>query len=182
MCKTDLTGDTTFWCGGHHTGIAFGVPSQTFIQWCMAIKCYLKVVSAYRPLEQLRRIQVWPAGRGETSQGPYYSRGLPGDDRYGLRMDERWGNGRQYAPREDAHDRCVVLSVMHSAATRRHTLYCGQSLANRSGWISHELMRVFSLQNGVVSAAFRSDSCAQACQVASQLLDIGAQQHDLNAI
>ena len=39
------------------------------------------------------------------------------------------------APQEDAHDRCVVLSVMHSAVTTLHALYCGQSLASRSSWI-----------------------------------------------
>ena len=52
-------------------------------------------------------------------------------------MDERWSSGHQYAPREDAHDRYVVLSVMHSVVTTLHALYYGQSLANSSGLISH---------------------------------------------
>lgn len=47
------------------------------------------------------------AGRSNAPQAPYYSNAPPGDDRHGPRMDERWANGRQYAPREDANDRCV---------------------------------------------------------------------------
>lgn len=99
-------------------------------------------------------MKVWLAGRGDTPQAPHYSRGLPGDDRYGPRMDERWGNGRQYASREDAHDRCVVLSiqkrtVLHSAVTTLLAPFCGQSLANRSGWSSHWLTRVISPQHAV---------------------------------
>lgn len=68
---------------------------------------------------QWKCIEVPPAGRGDAPQAPYYSRGPPSDDRFGPRMDERWGNGRQYAPREDAHDRCVVGFVLHSAVTNR---------------------------------------------------------------
>ena len=113
----------------------------------MAIKCYLRVVPAFRPPEQLQEIKAWPAGRGDAPQAPYYARGLPGDDRYGPRMDERWGNGRQYAPREDAHDRCVLLPLMHNAVPTLHALYCGQSTLFRSGWMSHLLMGVIRLQH-----------------------------------
>lgn len=67
---------------------------------------------------------VGPAGRGEGPQAPYPSRAPPGDDRYAPRMDDRWGNGRQYSSREDSHDRCDVLR--HPSARYYMSAFCCQ--------------------------------------------------------